>query len=317
MKDDYFDYRSTRTRISFSTKIILIVLMILALSQALGTYLSVLSFEKTFLEAITAKYEILGKDLKRKIERALKFGKTLDRFVGMDKMVKKLYGQSEDIREIFLTDSNGKILFASGKAEFVVAKGIAEKGTSTGKVLLGNFQAREHFPADKIFSWKAEPPVIKLFEKNYYVMFPIKPKYGGDKGILCLVFSQSVLDQEKMTLIRNSRNKLAAAVILTAVLIGVLIKFFFVKPARRQVGLVVNLMNKENDAGIVAQIEMPEEIEAVHQDITQFITWTNQSKRELSSELNRLQGLTDEHSVAGYKIKLMQNVLERKQDEED
>lgn len=317
MKDDCLEYRSTRTRISFSNKIILIVLMILALSQALGTYLSVLSFEKTFLEAITAKYEILGKDLKRKIEGALKFGKTLDRFVGMDRMVTKLYGQSEDIREIFLTDSNGKILFASGKAEFVVAKGVAEKGTSIGKVLLGDFKAREHFPADRIFDWKAEPPVIKLFEKNYYVMFPIKPKYGGDQGILCLVFSQSVLNQEKITLIKNSRNKLAGAVILTAVLIGVLIKFFFVTPASRQVGLVVDLMNKDKHADAVAQIEMPEEIEAVYQDIARFIAWTDQSKRELSGELKRLQGLTDENSVAGYKIKLMQNVLERKQDEED
>ncbi|MEE8430199.1 MAG: hypothetical protein V3S16_03035 [Candidatus Desulfatibia sp.] len=317
MKDDYIAYRSTQTRISFSNKIILIVLMILALSQALGTYLSVLSFEKTFLKAITAKYEILGKDLKRKIEGALRFGKTLDRFVGMDRMVKKLYRQSEDIREIFLTDSHGKILFTSGKAEFVVAKGVAEKGTSTGKVILGHFKAREHFPVDSLFDWKAAPPVIKLFEKNYYVMFPIKPKYGGDKGILCLVFSQSVLNKEKMALIKSSRNKLAGAVVLTAVLIGILIKFFFVKPASRQVGLLVDLMNKDSDADTVAQIEVPEEIEAVHQDIARFIAWTDQSKSELSSELNRLAGLTDENSVAGYKIKLMQNVLERKQDEED
>ena len=316
MNDNSIDYRSARARISFSSKIILIVLIILALSQALGTYLSVLSFEKTFLKAITAKYEILGKDLERKIEGALKFGKTLDRFVGMDRMVEKLYRQSDDIIEIFLADPDGRILFTSGKAEYVVTKGFAEKGFSTGKVLFGNFRAREHFPADRLFDSKAKPPVIKLFEKKYYVMFPIKPSYGGEQGILGLVFSQSVLNQEKRALIKSSQNKLVGAIILTAVLIGILIKFFFVKPASRQVDLMVNLMLKENDADTAVQIEVPEEVETVHQSIAQFVAWTSQFRRELSAELKRLEGLTPENSIAGYKIKLMKDILEGKIDED-
>jgi len=198
----------------------------------------------------------------------------------------------------------------------VVAKGIAEKGSSIGKVLFGNFRAREHFPADRLFDWKATPPLIKLFEKKYYVMFPIKPKYGREQGILALVFSQSVLNQEKRALIKSSQNKLAGAVIIAAVLIGILIKFFFVKPASRQVGLVVNLMHKENDADTAVQIEVPEEVEVVHQSISQFVAWTNQFRREMSDELNRLEGLTPENSIAGYKIKLMKDILEGKEDEE-
>ena len=93
--------KSVKNIIGFRGKIILIVVGILSLSYSLGMFLSVLSFEKIYLKALTSKYEILGKDLKHKIETALKFGKRLDGFVGMENLVKPLYAQSEDISEIF------------------------------------------------------------------------------------------------------------------------------------------------------------------------------------------------------------------------
>ncbi|MBW1800153.1 MAG: hypothetical protein JRJ85_05420, partial [Deltaproteobacteria bacterium] len=92
-------YHAQKDRRGFGGRIILIVLAVITLSQVLGTFLNVLSFEKFYLEALTSKYEILGKDLKRKIEQALKIGKPLDRLLGVDGLVEPLFRQSDDLKE--------------------------------------------------------------------------------------------------------------------------------------------------------------------------------------------------------------------------
>jgi hypothetical protein len=312
MKASPYSDKSQGGIISFGGRIILIVVVMLALSQALGTFLSVLSFEKIFLKALTSKYEILGKDIKRKIEQSLKFGKSLDRFVGMDRLVEPLFRRSKDIDEIFLSDSGGNILYTSGKAEFIASKGVTDTEHPDGKVLFGTFKASATIPIDKLFDWKEQGPVVRLYEGRYHVLFPIIPPSGAQKGILGLVFSQSVLEQKKRELTRSSRNKLAASVMLTAILIGLLVKLLFIAPTRRQVGLVTELMEKGKDESKSAQAEVPREVLEVQLSIADFLAGMHRSKEELMGVLNELEQIAPDNAVARYEIRLMKSVLEGK-----
>ena len=313
MSVDSNSYQFRKDLRGFGGRIILIVLAIITLSQALGTFLSVLSFEKIFLEALTYKYEILGKDLKRKIEQALKFGKPLDKFLGMDRLAEPLFRHSGDLNEIFLTDAKGKILFISGKVEFVVAKGITdEKEYPRGKVLLGNLEAKKRFPAQKLFDWGEKGPVTRLYQDRYHVLFSIIPRYGGQKGILGLVFNKSVLDEKKKELIRSSRNKLGFAIILTAVLVGLLIRYLFVAPARRQVTKIAELMEGAASPAGREQIKVPEEVLKVQSCVTDFISQTQEAKKNLEDCLDILEQGTPENAAAADELRDMKAILKGK-----
>jgi predicted MFS family arabinose efflux permease len=64
-----------------------IVLLILALGfNALLTYGSL---EKLYIESIVASYQVVGKDLQRKLEQSLRFGKSIQRFIGMNNLLEE------------------------------------------------------------------------------------------------------------------------------------------------------------------------------------------------------------------------------------
>ncbi|MFA5904645.1 MAG: MFS transporter [Desulfobacula sp.] len=61
----------------------------LILSLGFNALLTSVSLEKLYMEAIVSKYNVIGKDLQRNLENALRFGKTLEKFVGMEKLLKE------------------------------------------------------------------------------------------------------------------------------------------------------------------------------------------------------------------------------------
>jgi len=59
----------------FQLRIIAVTLAILITTLVLNSVLSLASFEKLYLTSLVSTLELAGKNLKRKIEQALRFGK--------------------------------------------------------------------------------------------------------------------------------------------------------------------------------------------------------------------------------------------------
>ena len=45
------------------------------------------SFDKLYIESNVSQYRVIGKDLQRNVEHGLRYGKNLDTFVGMDRLL--------------------------------------------------------------------------------------------------------------------------------------------------------------------------------------------------------------------------------------
>jgi len=304
--------KSLKNIIGFRSKIILIVVGILSLSYSLGMYLSVLSFEKIYLKTLTSKYEILGKDLKHKIETALKFGKRLDGFVGMENLVNPLYGQSEDISEIFLADEEGNNLFFSGKAEFVVASGSTVTDTDAVKIISHPSNANKTLPVSRLFDWNAKSTVIREHEGKYYVMIPILPPFGGNKGILGIAFSKSVIDDKKAVLFRAFRYKLIFSILFTALLVGLLIEFFFIKPASRMVAEATEELFENPSSTKIGSAGVPPEVEEIHKQISEGLIYIRQSRKDLNMNLCQLENLLAGNESATNEIRFMREIIDEK-----
>ncbi|RPH48413.1 MAG: hypothetical protein EHM85_17165 [Desulfobacteraceae bacterium] len=304
--------KSLKKFIGFRGKIILIVVGILSLSYSLGMFLSVLSFEKIYLKTLTSKYEIIGKDLKHKIETALKFGKRIDGFVGMENLVKPLYGQSEDISEIFLADQDGNNLFFSGKAEFIVASGSTVTDADAVKIIRHSFYANKILPLRRLFDWNAKSTVIREYEGKYYLMIPIVPPFGGNKGILGIAFSKSVIDDKKAVLIRAFRNKLIFSILLSAFLVGLLIEFFFIKPASRMVAKAAEKIFENPSSTKIGSADIPPEVEEIHKQISEGLVYIRQSRKDLNMNLCQLENLLVDNEYAANEIRYMREIIDGK-----
>ncbi|MBU1182221.1 MAG: hypothetical protein ABIJ52_11970 [Pseudomonadota bacterium] len=304
--------KSLKKIIGFRGKIILIVVGILSLSYSLGMFFSVLSFEKIYLKALSSKYEILGKDLKHKIETALKFGKRLDGFVGMENLVKPLYDQSEDISEVFLADEEGNNIFFSGKTEFIVASGSTVTGADGVKIISHSFSANKTLPVSRLFDWNAKSTVIREHEGKYYLMIPIMPAFGGSKGILGIAFSKSVVDDKKAVLIRAFLNKLIFSILLSSLLVGLLIEFFFIKPASRMVVKATEEIFENPSSTKIGSDGVPPEVEEIHKQISEGLVYIRESRKDLNMNLCQLENLLAGNDYAADEIRFMREIIDGK-----
>ncbi|MGB5158922.1 hypothetical protein [Desulfobacterium sp. N47] len=301
-----------RNATGFRVKIIVIVVAILSLSYSLGSFLSVLSFEKVYLKALTSKYEILSKDLKRKIETALKFGKRLDGFVGMENLVKPLYEQSRDISEIFLTDEKGNKLFYSAKAKFIIASGSTVSSEDNITIINRSIDTNEGLPVGKLFDWNAKDTIIREYNGKYYIMIPVIPPYGGNKGILGLTFSKSVIDEKEAVLIKAFRNKLILSILLTFLLVGLMIEFIFIRPESKLIAKTTEEIFDNPNLFKTASGEVSAEVEEIHRQISERLVHMQQSDKDIAANLYKLENLMSGNESAINEIRIMREIIDGK-----
>ncbi|WP_299983584.1 MFS transporter [Desulfobacula sp.] len=69
------------------SRLIVNTVIILILALGFNAILTLNSLEKFYVESIASQYSVVGKDLKRNLERALSFGKSIKKFIGMEKIL--------------------------------------------------------------------------------------------------------------------------------------------------------------------------------------------------------------------------------------
>lgn len=75
----------TKTRMRLITG----ALIMLILALGFNALLTSASLEKLYVEAIVSKYNVIAKDLQRNLENSLRFGKSLEKFIGIEKLLKE------------------------------------------------------------------------------------------------------------------------------------------------------------------------------------------------------------------------------------
>lgn len=286
----------------FAWKLILIAGSLLILSQALGTFISLITFESVLLDTLTAKYDILGKDVTRKIERSLKFGKRIDRFVGLEAICQPLFRQAGDIDEILVTDDRGKILFAARRP------------------LSGETAARSEdrlpFQPTGLFFQQGTVSAMQLDGEKYYFLTQIEPDYSGQKGVLALVVSRAVLDRASTGLIQETAGTLGISLLLTLIVMVTGIRTFVTRPSRKQTDALVRQFKSRGDVFPRNAPTGGDETRHVFSRMLAFRHAARQAEQDLKSALDARQRPADRErrSAAVWEIqKLLEGNSHEKQ----
>lgn len=105
----------TRTRTSYAgtrLKLLLTTLGLLVLAQAFNGGLSLSSLEKLFLGSLTSRYQVVANDFLGSIQKAMRFGKPLENFVGIRPLMDEVLQELPDLDGIMVADAQGTVLYA-------------------------------------------------------------------------------------------------------------------------------------------------------------------------------------------------------------
>lgn len=280
------------SRIRFSGRIIIVAITLLALSQALGTFISVLTFETILVKTITAKYVILGKDLKRRIEHSLKFGKRLEHFLGMEKLVKPLYLQTEDLSEIVVAGITGKPIFSSRRITPMPLEDPFSLKESPEPFRVQDSTKLSNLPVGNFLN--ENPPAAKLYNGKYHVLFNIKPAFRDESGVLALIFPKSVINQKKKELVKSSVSKMLISMTITAILMGMMIRVFFTRPSEKELKTLIQRIRSKEPINDQDMAEGQNEIQDLYRHIAMFQDHAFRKKTELEKMQQRLKDALNE-----------------------
>ncbi|MFH2067689.1 MAG: hypothetical protein ABIK15_20975 [Pseudomonadota bacterium] len=305
-----------RVQLNTTWKIVLMAIVLLVVSQILGTLLSVSTFESLLLKTLTTKYEILGKDLKRRIESALKFGKSLDHFAGMDNLIAPVYQLTEDIDEVMIFDDQGALFFSSGRAKPSGPEDASRQGPIRKTFPAHTTKEKTDLPIQSISDFRKTGSSTPLYNGRYYILFPISSALDRQSGILALIFSQSILDRQKEILISSTGKKLLLSLVVTALVMAVMIHLFLTRPSRR-LAERLNHDLQDRDAPVrTFSTSGGNSLLVLHDLIAEFQAKTREAEDNLRHALRQWSELNPDHETADA-ISRMQTALKGQQDEMD
>lgn len=230
----------------FQTKIFISALTILVLTISLNSVLSISSFEHVYLKSLISTYEAGGKNLKRKIEQSLSFGKPLDNFEGMEKLLKNFLSQNEDIKFSGILDSSDKILYHSD----ISKKGETFKDIPTGR---------------------SDIPETKIIDNSYVIFIPIFSLDKKSEGFLFFGFPKKTVTDKIMEMVISNLRILAAVIPVTALILIFLLFFFIVIPLKSKIRKIVSVMDKrENNFHRFKETDSQNEIYNLEKSIHNF-----------------------------------------------
>jgi len=190
-------------------RLILSAIVLLMLALGFNALLSLNSLEKLYVASVASQYNAIGKDLQRNIEKSLKFGKSLDKFLGMDNV---LEDTKQHILRSMNAESGGEHFFTSVTSDISVSIAQPDGNIlySTNQELVNTAlpeQARPNYTDDNIV------PAENYFkyQATYIIPIPIRDTKKAWIGTAIVTFDEAQI-RALLTAVRDQSIRLILAI---------------------------------------------------------------------------------------------------------
>ncbi|MBF0287218.1 MAG: MFS transporter [SAR324 cluster bacterium] len=161
-------------------RIFLASIIILLLAQAFSASLSISSFEKLYRNSLISSYQVFARDFQRNVSSAIRFGKPLEKFVGIKALMEEIQRNNPELENVIVTSTDGTILYSLDPKL---------NGTEiTGKLKIDFGQQSE----------KSGESQYILVDNSYHIPLPIKDRRKKWVGSIDLSFKKEII-QNKVT----------------------------------------------------------------------------------------------------------------------
>ncbi|MCB9482328.1 MAG: hypothetical protein H6680_10995 [Desulfobacteraceae bacterium] len=242
----------------FEIRIFFAALAILVFTLVLNSVLSISSFEHVYEKSLISTFEAGGKNLKRKIEQSLLFGKPLENFEGMEKLLKEFTVQHSFINSAGILNSGNKIIYHSNPSE-------------AGKLFeINNFN-------------KEQTISTKIIKDSYITLIPL---FSNNKfeGYLFFGFPQKTISEKIFEMIFSNLKLLLEVIFFTGIILITLLGLFITRPLKSKIKQIVsNLDNKKSDFKKEKNLKSQNEIYNLEHSIKNFSSSFLKNMAEIES----------------------------------
>ncbi|MEX2416260.1 MAG: hypothetical protein WD424_08945 [Paenibacillaceae bacterium] len=164
--------KSRKADLIFVISSIMLILIVIGFTGGLN----IASFKKNYTDSLVNTYAVSGGETVRKIEYAVKYGKPLSNFYGIDELLSKKHRDHPVLTEVQIVLPDGTILYT--------------KEGSEGNLTLAAVVTDQVISTDD-----SEPFLLVKSEGNYHVFLPLHDRNGTWIGSLDLVFSEQSVNE--------------------------------------------------------------------------------------------------------------------------
>ena len=247
MSNSHIEERAKSTSTRVKAKLIASAFILLVLALGFGALLTISSLEKLYLGSIVSEYQVVGKDLQRNLEQALRFGKNINKFVGMNRMLEETKSnltskvgllkapQSAETHSTGSNQINVSVALPDGKILYSADEKLVDSALPK-KVLVESGKSR-----------KSESPYTK-FKGQYYVTLPVHGRAQKPVATVVMTFDQGQIDPFLDAILKN--NIIMISIILAGSTLLLVVLLHFVAPtvssgeksSRRKISLLIFLV---------------------------------------------------------------------------
>ncbi|HAA05221.1 MAG TPA: hypothetical protein DCE18_17905, partial [Syntrophobacteraceae bacterium] len=196
-------------------KLIVPSVIVLLLSQVFIAGLSVNSLHKIYLDFLTSSYAVAAKDMARKIELAIRFGKPLEKLLGIDTLF-------QDSKEKYPDLLNIRMLKPDGQVIYELRPSGPEQGAAS--VIPSDFPKKNDEKGEKTVE-------VLRRQEIYHLLVPVQKAGEGWVGTLDLSFGRQLLQARIGVIVGWSLKVLTVTAVMgTLLLLLCLVKFVPFKP---------------------------------------------------------------------------------------
>ncbi|MDY0361155.1 MAG: hypothetical protein RBR08_06870 [Desulforegulaceae bacterium] len=251
----------------FETRIFFTALTILILTLSLNSILSISSFEHVYEKSLISTFEAGGKNLKRKIEQSLLFGKPLDNFEGMEKLLKDFTIQHSFINSAGILNSENKIIYHSNPSK------------------PANFFKIDDFKETQNIS-------TKIIQNSYTTLIPLFSSNKKIEGYLFFDFPEKTISEKIFEMIFSNMKLLVQIIFFTGIILIFMLGIFITKPLKSKIKqIILNLENKKTYSKKREMVKTQNEIYNLELSINNFSASFLKNMSEIESFKNNFSKL--------------------------
>lgn len=165
----------------FKAKLILLTTMMILAALSFNAFLTSATLEKIYIKTVVSTYQIIGRDLQISLEKAIRYGKKIDKFVGIEYLLQDTYKKMNTNRESNRSYSSNTNAVAHIKNYVAIALMDSTIKYCSDPELIGT---KSILPPGESDGPQEIKKILQKEQKRYVIPLPIK---GPDKKTVAFV----------------------------------------------------------------------------------------------------------------------------------
>jgi len=164
-------------------KLLMLSLLLLTVALTFTAALNAASLKRVYTRVLTAEFNVVGVDTQMKIEKAVRFGKLLEKFIGLNQLLTSMQSRLPGLRDAMVVLPDGTPIY---------------KEESTSNADLVGKSAAAHYLA--VLQQTGKPAknteIVMETEDHIHLLFPIHDQQDDLSGIMVLRFAKTMIDRK-------------------------------------------------------------------------------------------------------------------------